>query len=154
MIYSEDEKKELFDKICYRIIEGESVRAILRDKNLPNRQTFYNWLNDKEHPERVGQYARACEVRADNIFDEIFEIADNNGDDYEKVDLGEGVVIEKVNTDHIQRSKLRIDARKWALSKMNPKKYGEKLDIESGGKSIVGPMVVKFVDGGESESGE
>lgn len=109
---------------------GESLRSVCRDDAMPSRETVYQWLS--KHEAFADQYAKACDVRADQMFDEIFEIADDGTNDFTEQD-GEA----RVNGEHIQRSRLRIDARKWALSKMMPKKYGDKLDLNhSGGVTV------------------
>lgn len=116
--YSEDTVKE----ICLRIMRGESLKAICRDDFMPPNWQVHEWLSGK--PDFADRYARACEVRADTIFDDILEIADDNQHDIVLNPDG----TERLNTDHVQRAKLRIDARKWALAKMQPKKYGDKVD--------------------------
>ena len=79
---------------------------------------FYRIVNaDKEI---CNQYARAMEQRADVIFDQIIGIADNDDPDSD-----------------VQRDRLRVDARKWVVSKMLPKKYGDKQETEiSGGLNL------------------
>lgn len=134
MAYSEKEIKELFEKIVLRIEDGEPLRRILKDKTMPSTSTFYIWVdNDAIKSKR---YARATSIRADVIFDEMFDIADDGTNDFESVDIGDGIKVQKLNSEHIQRSKLRIDTRKWALSKMNPKKYGEKIDVTTDGEKV------------------
>lgn len=128
MAYDRD---KVFDDICDRISKGESLRSVLRDEEMPTRKTFYSWMRDKDGediPSKVNQYARATEDRADTIFDEMFDIADDGSNDYTKKAIGEGVEVEVLNNEHIQRSRLRIDTRKWALSKMMPKKYGDRIE--------------------------
>ena len=137
------EKKEIAVKeILLEIMKGRSLTAILKTEergNLPSKVTFFEWL--KEDEELTNQYARATEVRADIIFDDILAIADENTNDTSINENG----IEVVNNDVIQRSRLRIDARKWVLSKLNPKKFGDKTDITSGGEKIqTTPQEVKI----------
>ena len=137
------EKKEIAVKeILLEIMKGRSLTAILKTEergNLPSKVTFFEWL--KEDEELTNQYARATEVRADIIFDDILAIADENTNDTSINENG----IEVVNNDVIQRSRLRIDARKWVLSKLNPKKFGDKTDITSGGEKIThAPQEVKI----------
>lgn len=74
------------------------------------------------------RYARACEDRADRMFEEIIDICEE----------GERNILDDPATRNAQtqRDKLRIDARKWVLSKMQPKKYGDKLDVTSDGKQM------------------
>lgn len=43
---------------------------------------------------------------------------------------------EKYNGDAVQRSKLRVDARKWVAAKLKPKKYGDKIDVTSGNEPV------------------
>ena len=128
MAYSKEQIEKLFIVICERITKGEAVRNILKDKDMPAYETFYNWLNDEN---KAKQYARATEIRAEAIFDEMFEIADDGTNDYGTKILLDGSEIEVLNSEHIQRSRLRIDTRKWALSKMNPKKYGDKIETKN-----------------------
>jgi hypothetical protein len=131
MAYSEKDKTKIVNDICKRISEGESLRSVLRYKNMPVSDTLYKWLDADE--EKALQYARACEERADYIFDEIIEIADTpvEGKVIETDDNGR--TKEKVG-DMLGHRKLQIDARKWMLSKMNPKKYGDKLDLAHSGE--------------------
>lgn len=128
MAYSKENVDLLFNKILVRIELGEALRNILKDEDLPSSKTFYEWLDNDDS--KVKQYARACELRAEIIFDELLDIADDGRNDFVTKKLGGDVEIECLNSENIQRSRLRIDARKWILSKMNPKKYGDKLDIE------------------------
>jgi hypothetical protein len=87
------------------------------------------WLEADE--EMANQYARAMNVRQELLFEEILSIADSQGKD---VVIEDGNEI--VNHNIVQRNRLQIDARKWMLGKMNPKKYGDKTDITSGGEKI------------------
>jgi hypothetical protein len=128
MAYSKEEIEKTFDEICLRIEEGESLRSVLRSEGMPSSQTFYIWIDSEESKSK--QYARATSKRADAMFEDILDIADDSTNDYIETDIGDGVTVQKLNSEHIQRSRLRVDARKWALSKMNPKKYGDKVDID------------------------
>jgi hypothetical protein len=139
MAYTQEEIKQKFEAIIQDIEEGNSLRKALGFYNV-NSKTFFEWLNDEEHKdERNKQYAHACEARADKIFDEILEIADKQGED---VIESEG----EVHTNHnvIQRSKLMVDTRKWMLSKMMPKKYGDKLDITTDGDKIQNNSIINI----------
>jgi hypothetical protein len=131
--------QDRFDAIIKEIEQGSSLRKILSQKGYPSSQTFYKWISEDEI--KAKQYARACEVRSDLIFDEILEIADDPREDAIVTD--NGIVM---NTEFVQRSKLRIDARKWVLAKMNPKKYGDKVE-----NTIVGdnekPIIINLGSG-------
>jgi hypothetical protein len=123
----------VFDRICERIARGESVRTICADPDMPASSAFYKWLAaDEAGPRKlVEQYARARERQADFIFDEILEIADDGRNDFMIRAGGDDEDgIEVVNHENIQRSRLRIDARKWMAGKLAPKKYGDKVQAE------------------------
>lgn len=131
MAYAKKDIEDIFNYICTEIEKGRALRNVLKDDKMPSTSTFYEWL--ELYPEKQKQYARATEIRAEAIFDDILSIADENDNDTYINDNG----IEVVNNDVIQRSRLRIDARKWVLSKLNPKKFGEKLDVTSDNKPIL-----------------
>jgi hypothetical protein len=120
-----DYKQETCDIICERLIEGQSLRAICLDEDMPAGSTVFKWLN--LHQEFAEQYARARETQADVIADEILLISDDGHNDFmEKNHSGTTSWVE--NGEALRRSQLRVDARKWLAGKMRPKKYGDKLD--------------------------
>ena len=108
--------------ICNRMIKGESLRSICRDESMPDAGTVLRWAS--KHSEFRQQYDDAMAQRAESMFEEILDIADETSRDTINTDTGE-----RANTEWISRSRLRVDARKWMLSKMMPKKYGEKLEL-------------------------
>jgi hypothetical protein len=126
-------------KICSRVADGDSVRKICQDDDMPSKSTVFNWL--AAHPEFVTMYEVARDIQADACFDEVLEIADDGRNDWmERNDpKNPGWA---VNGEHIQRSRVRIDTRKWKLARMNAKKYGDKLDLGTNG----GPLQVLIVD--------
>ena len=93
---------------------------------MPDKSTILRWLD--AHAEFRDQYARAREAQADHFAEEILEISDDGTNDWMRRQQGEDTV-EVANHEHISRSKLRVDARKWLMSKMAPKKYGDKLEL-------------------------
>ncbi len=112
-------------KICRRLAEGESLRTICADKAMPAISTVMGWLFDGNHDGFSEQYARAREAQAEVRADEIVDIADDASGDFTADKDGKLVA----NSEHIQRSRLRVDARKWIAAKLLPKRYGEKLDL-------------------------
>lgn len=122
--------QDLADEICSRLMSGVSLREVCRANDMPARWLVHEWL--AKHEAFADQYARACEIRADEIFDEIFDIADNSENDWMDRKYPDGHAETVENGEAIRRSQMRIDARKWALSKMQPKKYGDKLALDHG----------------------
>ncbi len=114
---------KLAAKICRRLAEGKSLRSICRDDAMPAISTVMGWLFDGDHDEFSEQYARAREAQAEVRADEIVDIADDDTNDFTADKDGKLVV----DHEHIQRSRLRVDARKWIAAKLLPKRYGDKL---------------------------
>lgn len=127
---------KLGTNICKRIAEGESLRSVCRDKKMPNRSTVHDWLLQAEVLEIIekkpelkefsNQYEKSINLRTENMFDEIEDIADNTEQGVEKRTDAEGKVIETKEGDMLGHRRLRIDARKWYLSKVMPKKFGDR----------------------------
>jgi hypothetical protein len=139
MSYTIEDITEIFNKILIEIESGRALRKILKeDDNMPSTQTFYKWID--EDAEKSKQYARACEVRADAIFDDIIDIADDSSGDKKVIQSGE-----VVDSEFVARSRIRIDARKWIASKLNPKKYGDKIDQTTDGEKIQAAPVINII---------
>lgn len=125
--------EELAAEIIERMIDGESLRKICRDDHMPNAATVLKWVATDKFPGFAEQYARAMEARADALFEESFEIVDDGSNDWIETNDPENPGY-RLNGEHVQRSKLRVEYRKWAASKMSPKKYGDKQQLEVAGK--------------------
>lgn len=123
-----DYSPELADRICARLADGESMRAICRTEGMPDKSTVFRWL--RTDPAFRDQYTRAKEESADALTDEMLDISDDGSNDWmeRKGEDGENIGWQ-VNGEHIQRSRLRIETRKWIASKLKPKKYGDKLAV-------------------------
>lgn len=123
-----DLTSDLIAELCERIMNGRSLRDVCRDDDMPEITKFYRRLH--ADPELAQQYARATSVRADMMFDEMFEIADNT-EIGEKRKIDADGAVEITEGDMIEHRRLKIDTRKWALARMNPRKYGDKTLIGS-----------------------
>lgn len=133
--------QEIADKLLEQIATtSKSLKRICDDPDLPSVRTVFNWLAKGEEKNAdpifatfLHQYARAREHQADFLADEIIEIADDSSRDklrVKRVKNADGGSMELVEEDKefTNRSKLRVEARKWVASKLKPKKYGDKID--------------------------
>ena len=99
---------------------------------MPSCTTVFNWF--RTYPQFLQQYIRAKEEATDALAEEIMDISDDSFDS-------------AINADDPKRAnslvhahQLRIDTRKWIMSKMKPKKYGDKLDVTTGGDKLPSPI--------------
>lgn len=147
--WTQEKKDKAIEVIIFEMVEnGKSLNSILNkaDRNvLPSKFTFFEWL--KEDKDLSNHYANAIDARAEILFDEILEIADDSSNDTIFTEEGK-----KANSEWISRSRLRVDARKWILAKMNPKRYGDKIDHTTNGENlpstpVTQPVIHVTIDG-------
>lgn len=119
---------EIAMDICARLANGESLLKICRSEGYPDRGTVFRWII--AHDDFRHKYDAAREMQAELFADELNEIADDGTNDWMESADKDGGVGYKLNGEHIQRSRLRIDTRKWIASKLKPKKYGDKVTQE------------------------
>lgn len=126
--------KSLGDNICAELALGKSLRTVCKNPAYPCVATIFNWFS--VHSEFLEQYTRAKEESADALTDEMLDIADDAKNDWmENIGSdGQGGGY-KLNGEHVTRSRLRIETRKWLASKLKPKKYGEKVTQELTGRN-------------------
>ena len=130
-VYGQDTR----DEICKRISQGESLISICKCEGMPDKTTVMDWLF--KEPDFANQYARAREAQAEHYLDEIIAISDDSVLDTEMGEDG----VERTNHEVVARARLRVDTRKWAMSKLAPKKYGDKVQNEHTGPNG-GPIKV------------
>lgn len=130
-----DYSPELADEICAEVAEGKSMRTICRRDDMPGMATVFRWL--RQHADFREQYARAKEDAADAMAEDILEISDDSNEDWEtRTNSRTGEEYEVVNPETAARARLRVDSRKWLMAKLQPKKYGDKIDMTSGGEKL------------------
>lgn len=110
---------ELADEVLRRIATGESVRQIGRCDGMPDDATFLKWVTVHGLSR---QYAQAREAGWRAMADQLMEIAD------------------AATEDDAAARRLQVDTRKWLLSKMLPKVYGDRLDVNVSGELNITAM--------------
>lgn len=126
--------KDLADKICEQLASGDSMRTVCKADEMPAMSTVFKWI--REIPEFSKQYVKAKEEAADALAEEMMDIADDASNDWMAKHGKDTQESWQLNGEHVQRSRLRIDTRKWIASKLKPKKYGDKIDMTSGGEKL------------------
>lgn len=140
-----EDQKRVFLMICQRMSEGELVTRMLPAYNM-SRGKLYRWIESSDQSREL--YARARVLQAHAIAEEAINISDGT-DELGKLydDLAElhadtidpnhrGTWLAAFRNGRVQRDKIRVDGRKWLASKINPRNYGDKLDITTGGDAI------------------
>ena len=107
---------ELIDAICQKVSQGQALLHVCEEKGFPTQTTVFRWLNEKEEFRK--KYARAREIQIERMALDALRIADDPNEDP-------------------QSRRVRVDTRKWILSKWAPKKYGDKLEVEQTGEQTI-----------------
>jgi hypothetical protein len=118
---------------CVYISAGMSLRTACKQDGMPDPKTIFKWMG--EHEDFVQHYTRATAERAEAFQEDILDIADNGSNDWMEAHYGNSEVW-ITNGEALQRSRLRVETRKWLMEKMKPKKYGNKVDLTSDGKAL------------------
>jgi hypothetical protein len=119
--------------LCDRIASGMSLTRVCQSTDMPAKSVVYRQM--RNDPAFLEQYQIAQEQRTDALFEDALEIADDGSSDFIETKWGP-----KLDVEHVNRSKLRVETRLKMASKLNPKKYGEKIDVSG---SIAVP--VRFI---------
>ena len=123
MAYSEKQKEEILNNIFNMIESGKSLRFALSQIPLSS-STFFIWI--EEDPEKSKHYAYVTDIRTDLKFESIEQ--DYSEEPQRDAETG------RIDSAWVQLQRLKIDAKKWELSKLNPKKYGDKIQQEHSGE--------------------
>lgn len=118
------------DFILGLLAEGVSLREICREhEDTPDESTVRKWAIDDVDGFRA-RYRTARELGYESMADEIFDIADDGRNDWmTRHNERTGVSEEVPNNEHMNRSRLRVDTRKWFLAKVLPKIFGDKVAV-------------------------
>lgn len=122
---------ELAEAICARLATGESLRSICRDEGMPAEATVRLWVIE-DRDGFAAQYTRARDIGLDSLADEIVDISNTPQMGQKTVSKATGMEI--TEGDMIEHRRLQVEARKWYLSKLAPKRYGERLAVEHSGE--------------------
>lgn len=125
-----DYSQELAEEICEAIAsDSKGLRRLCKEnEHWPHRNNIYKWL--RKYPDFRCLYAQSKESQIEALVDEILEIADDTSHDsiIKTDDQGKEKIV--CNNEWINRSRLRIDTRKWLAAKLCPRVYGDK-DVDS-----------------------
>ena len=142
-------------ELCVRLSEGRSLRDVCKDEDMPSKAGVFKALQRDEVFREM--YIAATKARAEAMAEDILHISDDikgnplivNGD---VVRNEKGEIVYQMDGPSVNQARLRVDTRKWLMSKVMPAKYG----VDKEDKSItdlareVMIEVVKASDPGET----
>lgn len=147
----------IIETIIERVTNGEPLAQVLRDPGMPKPSTFYDWLNADQA--LSGQFARAREFGADAIAVDALRIADTQAegvidklemvtiadpDDPDAPPTTELQVVERRREDMLGHRRLQVETRLKLLAKWDPKRYGDKLEVDNKGELTLNVALKRF----------
>lgn len=118
------DRSSIVPAICERLAKGEPLAQICRSPGMPDPSTVWDWCEANQSISQ--QITRARNDGFDQIAQDALAIADDASGDYMK-DPATGRKV--LNSEHVQRSKLRIHTRMQLLAKWDPKRYGDNVQL-------------------------
>lgn len=141
---------ELAAELMFYLSQGMSLRTACSQDGMPHPSQVFRWLSASNTEPWAAdfreQYARAKEEASDAMAEDILDIADDGRNDWIERQRSDGSTFEVVNSEVLQRSRLRVDTRKWLMAKMKPKRYGERVDVTTGGDKINRSIDIDEID--------
>src|SRR6516165_3846855 len=117
---------EVTEEICQRMVNGQGLLKICSDEGMPDRSTVYRWLEANQ--DFRDRYARAREALMDFYAEQILTIAfDESGDIVIEQDGSRSKAV--ANHANVHRDRLNVDSLKWTVSRLFPKRYGDKMEL-------------------------
>lgn len=135
-----DFNQEIADIICDMVsTTTKGLRRLCAENpELPDESTIHRWR--LKHEAFREQYAEAKRVQAELLAEEIIEIADDSSHDVIYDNDGN----ERINSEFVNRSRLRVDTRKWIAAKLLPKVYGDRPQDDT--KSAADTLIEKLLE--------
>lgn len=149
---SKEEQEKLFIELCESVVDNNTSFKREMDVRNVSYSVFNKILIANPHLAEIYQIARIA--RCDYLFEEVIEIADTpiQGDEVTTEEDENGVITKTITkrSDQYRHRQIQIDARKWAVQRINPTKYGDKIDITSDNKAINQVAIFQIPDDGRN----
>lgn len=129
MTYAAEDRAAIIQRVVDGLSKGTPLTVICAGEGMPTPKTIRDWRDDDET--FAIAYARAREDGFDAIAEECLTIADDGTNDFVEKKRADGSEYDAVDSEHIQRSKLRVETRLKLLAKWDPKRYGDKTLVGS-----------------------
>lgn len=139
--------EKIAELVCERVATSTFGLARLCEihDDLPEKTTINVWRY--KYPEFNTRYAQAKLKQADLLAEEVLDVADDARNDWMESFDKNGNPEMKLNSEHVQRSRLRIDTRKWLASKLLPKQYGQHAEEDkTQDKTVIEMLIDKLAE--------
>jgi hypothetical protein len=138
---------EIADRILDELMAGRTLADLCSEPGMPASGTIRLWAKE-DREGFAARYRQAREIGYDTMADEILAIADDDRKDLIEHRRENGDIAITPNAANVSRSRLRCNMRRWMLSKMLPRIYGNKLDLNAGqgGRDTLAELL-KEIDG-------
>jgi hypothetical protein len=139
--------EEIEELILGELMSGRTLTDICRDPEMPHVRSVQNWLA-KDRDGFAARCRRAREIGCEIMADEMVDIADDRSNDWIVRHNKDGTTEAILDPERVNRARERIKTRRWRLSKILPRVYGDRLDLSARSDTGDGwAELLKAVDG-------
>jgi len=121
------------EEILARLAAGETLTQICRDDHIPSRSAVSGWVV-KDTNGFKARYETARRMQVEAMADEIIDIADDASNDWMDRETEKGRIVRVIDKECVQRSRVRVDTRKFLMAKLMPERFGDRQSVEVTGK--------------------
>lgn len=142
--YTDDQRLYTFQRICDDVANGVLITTALEQNGVVSFSTFQYWLNQHQDLKELWQDTQR--MRETFLFEEMIRVAYSDSPKTIKKFNRDKELIETIVKDSAEDRRLKINTLKWALSKMNPNKYGERIQIEPDNRRQITSIQILGID--------
>ena len=142
--YTDDQRLYTFQRICDDVANGVLITTALEQNGVVSFSTFQYWLNQHQDLKELWQDTQR--MRETFLFEEMIRVAYSDSPKTIKKFNRDKELIETIVKDSAEDRRLKINTLKWALSKMNPNKYGERIQIEPDNRKQITSIQILGID--------
>jgi hypothetical protein len=142
---------EIADRILDELMSGRPLDDICNEPDMPAASSVRNWVKDNREG-FAARYREAREVGYDTIGEQTLKVVDDRRNDWIVRRREDGTTETILDPQRVNRAELRFKARRWLLSKMLPKTFGDRFDRDTrqeanGGINSEMAEIMKLIDG-------
>ena len=129
----ERDKNAICQAVLQGMRDGLSAFKACQEAKVP-QSTFNRWVD--ADAKLAEDYAHAREDLIERMANEVLELSDEDV----------GLQLDgKRDWAAVQKHKLQVDTRKWLLSKLAPKKYGDKIEVSGDPTNPLGQRIERVI---------
>jgi hypothetical protein len=118
---------ETANLVLDELMAGRTLEDICADPDMPSAASVRRWVRD-DREGFAARYREAREVGCQVIGDQMLRIVDDRRNDWITWRREDGTMARMLDPQRVNRALARVKTRRWLLSRMLPKQFGDRPD--------------------------